>query len=344
MQSGDSKLAISVILPTSDDFSTVRRTVSALHAQTVRHLIELVLVSPTDDPGVIASEVEGFAAVKLVNGGPLQTSNISRAAGIRNASAPLVVLAEDHCFPERRWAEALIDAHRDDYAVVGPVLSNGNPHSMMSWANLLLEYGPWLEGAPRAELDSLPGHNSAYKRDLLLAYGDKFEALFEVEDVIQADMRSKGHRMLLTPFARTDHFNFSRLGPSLNLRFNAGRSFAGHRIMGWSFGKRLAYLFGAPLIPVVRLSRIVKLVRSSDRYRWLFPRVLPMLALALLVDGLGELTGYLTGPGDSARILGGIEFDRRRFMKDEDRHDWDEALARLEVPETSEVSRQAMAV
>jgi hypothetical protein len=69
-----------------------------------------------------------------------------------------------------------------------------------------------------------------------------------------------------------------------------------------------------------------------------------MLALALLVDGLGELTGYLTGPGDSARILGGIEFDRRRFMKDEDRHDWDEALARLEVPETSEVSRQAMAV
>ena len=225
---------LSVILPTADNYSTIRRTVHALHAQTVRDRIELVIVSPTDDPGVVPADVTGFASVMIVNGGPLRTSNISRAAGIRAASAPIVALAEDHCFPDPDWAIALIEAHRGDWAVVGPVLRNANPRSMTSWANLLLEYYPWVEGAKRAELNDLPGHNSAYRKDLLLAYGDRLEGLFEVEAVIQRDLREKGHRMLLEPKARTNDLNFSRLSSALYLRFHAGRSFAGHRTMGWS--------------------------------------------------------------------------------------------------------------
>src|SRR5829696_4542817 len=134
MSSDNSQPALSVILPTADDYKTIRRTVRALHRQTARDQIELVIVSPTDDPGVIPEDVSGFFSVKIVNGGPLLTSNISRVAGIRHASAQIVVLGEDHCFPEPAWAAALIEAHRGDFAVVGPVLTNANPRSMMSWA------------------------------------------------------------------------------------------------------------------------------------------------------------------------------------------------------------------
>ena len=132
--------SLSVILPTADDFSTIRATVRALSEQTARSLIELVVVAPTDDPGIIASEVEGFANLKVVNSGPMRTSNISRVAGIREATAPVIVLGEDHSFPDPAWAQALIDAHADNWAVVGPVIRNANPKSMLSWANLLLEY------------------------------------------------------------------------------------------------------------------------------------------------------------------------------------------------------------
>lgn len=326
--------ALSVILPTADDFSTIRATVRALRAQTACDRIELVIVAPRDDPGVIPGEVAGFASVRIVNGGPLETSNVSRAAGIRQAAAPVVVLAEDHCFPEPGWAEALIEAHRGNWAVVGPVLRNANPRSMVSWANLLLEYYPWLEGAPRAEMDDLPGHNSAYRKDLLLAYGDRLEELFEVEAVIQRDLRARGHRMLIEPAARTNHLNFSRIGPSLVLRFNAGRSFAGHRTAGWSFARRTAYILGAPLIPAVRLRRILRMVRGSASYSQLIPQVIPMLALALIVDGLGELAGYLAGPGDAARRLGSIEFDRARFMNEHDRREHRALIALRDVPET----------
>ncbi len=330
---------LSVILPTADNYSSIRRTVATLRAQTVQDRIELVIVAPVDDPGVIAAEVAGFASVRIVNGGPLKTSNISRVAGIRQASAPIVVLAEDHCFPEPDWAEALIDAHRGDWAVVGPVLRNANPRSMTSWANLLLEYCPWLEGAVRSELNDIPGHNSAYRRDLLVAYGDRLEELFEVEAVIQRDLRENGHRMLLEPAARTNHLNFSRVPASLKLRFNGGRSFAGHRTIGWSATKRAGYILGAPLIPVLRLMRIVQMIRSSPTYGYLFPRVLPMLALSLVFDGFGELVGYIVGPGQSARVLGSIEFDRYRYMNEADRRDYRQAAAHLDSPGAAAESR-----
>ena len=169
MHSNPRPPALSVILPTVDDFSTIRLTVRALRGQTARSRIELVIVAPMDDPGVIAAEVAGFARVTIVNAGPLEMSNVARAAGIRAARAPIVALAEDHSFPDPDWADALIAAHEAGWAVVGPVLVNANPRSMVSWSNLLLEYSPWLEGTVRGAMDDLPGHNSAYRRDLLLA-------------------------------------------------------------------------------------------------------------------------------------------------------------------------------
>jgi len=317
---------LSVILPTSDDFSTIRLTVRALGRQTIQNRIELVVVAPVDDPHIDPKEVAGFGWVKVVNGGPLKTSNTSRAAGIRAASAPIVVLAEDHSFPEPGWAEALVNAHASGiYVVAGPVLGNANPKSMVSWANLLLEYYPWLDGASKGDL---PGHNSSYNRDLLLAYGDRLESVLEVEAVVQRDLVSRGHRMILETGALTNHLNFSRLSSSLGLRFNAGRSFAGHRTNGWSGAKRAIYIAGGALIPLVRLARIVAMLRTSNRYRWLLPRVIPMLCVALVADGLGELVGYVMGPGDSPFRLGAIEFDRVRFMNASDQADYSAIITR----------------
>ena len=318
--------ALSVILPTATDFQAIRITVAALSEQTARERIELVIVAPDDCPDVIDSEVAGFARVKIVNGGTVLTSNKSRAAGIRYATAPIVALSEDHSFPDPGWAEALIAAHEGGYAAVGPVLRSGNPRSMQSWANFLLEYSPWFEGTTRSEVDDLPGHNSSYRLELLLAYGDRLDEMFEIEAVIQRDLRAAGHRMLLEPAACTSHVNFSSFFPSLKLRFNAGRSFAGYRKTGWSVGTRISYILGAPLIPVIRLARITSLIRRSKSYSWLLPRVLPHLCISLIADGLGELIGYLAGPGNAPGVLGEIEFDRGRFLNRSDRRDLNDRL------------------
>ena len=48
-----------------------------------------------------------------------------------------------------------------------------------------------------------------------------------------------------------------------------------------------------------------------------------MLAAVVAIDGLGELVGYAAGPGSSSSILGGIEFDRRRWLTRKEQQAYD---------------------
>src|SRR5437588_133855 len=81
-------------------------------------------------------------------------------------------------------AQALLAAHRGPWAAVGPVVRNANPSTSVSWADFLIGYGPWCDPAPAGDLDHLPGHNSSYKRAILLDYGSELEGLLEAESVL----------------------------------------------------------------------------------------------------------------------------------------------------------------
>jgi hypothetical protein len=317
--------ALSVVLPTSHGLANIARTLHALRAQTVRHCLELVIVAPSDSFTLNPAMIDGFAGVQVIAFGDVTaSSNRARVAGIRVARAPIVALAEDHSFPEPGWAEALLAGHAEGtWAAVGPVVCNANPATAVSWANFMLEYGPWTEGAQRGAAVHLPGHNSSYRRGLLLAYGDRLESLMEAESILQWDLRHRGYQLLLEPAARTRHLNFSRLSSSIKLRFNCGRQFAATRSADWPLQKRLLYVLGAPLIPFVRLWRTASLLARRPARRGLLSRVLPVLAAAVALDGFGELVGYATGPGSSSSVLGGIEFDRRRSLTRKEQHAYD---------------------
>src|SRR5438309_4229369 len=169
---------MSVIILTPDCYKTIRKTMGCQRAQTVRDKLEIIIVASSasglfDDQ----AELTEFNDVRVIEIGPMNSTARARAAGVRHATASLVAFAEDHSYPDPHWAEALIAGHRGPWAAVGPAMCNANPHSTLSWANLAIEYGPWLDPVPGGPVDHLPGHNSSYKRDLLLAYGSQLEAM-----------------------------------------------------------------------------------------------------------------------------------------------------------------------
>lgn len=177
--------ALSVILATPGDFGALRRTLSHLAAQTARDALELVIVATRRDALRPDTEVLAvFPRHSLVEIGEFVSLGAANAAGVRAAMAPLVVLAEDHCFPDPEWAEQLIRAHEGPWAAVGPAVRNANPATAVSWADLFVGYGPWLEPVERRDVPFLPGHNSSYKRALLLECGDRLDALLTVETVL----------------------------------------------------------------------------------------------------------------------------------------------------------------
>jgi len=312
--------AMSVVVITPDLYATIRKTIRHLMAQKVCGNLEIIIAAPSAlELDLDSSELLSFHSHKVIEVGHVISTARARAAGVRTASAPIVAFAEDHAYPAPGWAEALINRHREDWAAVGPVITNANPRSVTSWANLLIEYAQWLEPAKGGEREHLPGHNGSYKREILLEYGERLEAMLDAESILHWDLRARGHRLYLEPKARTFHQNFSAQSPSLTLRFNGGRLFASSRARDWPTWRRALFACAWPLIPVVRCLRITRELLRPGRPVYLLPGVLPALIVGLVFDGAGEMAGYAFGPGKAMAKLSDMEFHRERYMAERER-------------------------
>lgn len=307
---------MSVIVVTPDYYETIRKTVAHLRAQSVRDQLELIIVAPSADTleadDLASAPFHSFQVVDLAEAGSMAQAY---AAGIRQARSPVVALVEEHSYPEPGWAEALIRAHREPWAAVGPVVRIANANSPVGWADFLIAYGRWMNPSHAGVRDFLPEHNSSYKRDILLQYGRDLEAMMDSETILHWDLRSKGYELYQEPAARIDHLCFELLSSWLRVQFHTGRIFATGRARRWPAPRRLLYTAGAPLIPVVRFRRIVVQPFGQERPRGLPPGVLPLLLiLGLVASSLGEMVGYSLGPGDSGTKMHDLHFHRSRHL------------------------------
>ena len=311
---------LSVVLACTGGADSVEATVRHLAAQTIVSRIELVLVGGPQTRGQAAPSAAGaFWAWRYVEVARLGSIALANAAGAREARAPVVALAEDHCFPEPGWAEALVAAHAGPWAAVGPAMANANPGSAVSWADFLIGYGPWAEPVATGEAPFLPGHNSSYKREVLLGYRDRLEEMLEAETVLHLDLRARGHRLLLCASARTRHVNFSLMRPWLRVQVHNGRVFAGARAKGWPTSRRAFYAGASLLIPLLRLRRCLRVLRRVERSDPRVRRCLSVLILGLALDGVGQMLGYALGPGRSSGALARYEYRRIDHVRPADR-------------------------
>jgi hypothetical protein len=106
---------------------------------------------------------------------------------------------------------------------------------------------------------------------------------------------------------------------SVALRFHAGHLFAGIRRANWAAARHTLYAALFFLIPAVRLYRILRELRRPGRPLRLAFAVLPWMLPLLAVDALGEMTGYIFGPGDSSKRIARMDFHRKLFMNRKDR-------------------------
>lgn len=312
---------LSVVLTATESYAVIRKTMAHLARQTVAQEIELILVARSrEELAVPEEEVRPFLSWRVVELKVIQSIGSANAAGIRAASAPVVALAEDHCFPEPDWAERLLAAHAGPWAVVGPAVKNANPGSAVSWADYFIGYGPWTWPCASREAEFLPGHNSSYKRDVLLSYGPELERMLEAETVLHWDLRAKGHRLYLDAGVQAAHTNYSRWSVWLKVQYLGGRMFGGSRVAKAPVSRRLMYFAASPLIPLIRLARVTQTaIRAGLWGRWLY--CLPALSIGLTLDGIGQAAGYLCGPGDSMQRLAPYEFCRVHNVNERDRRE-----------------------
>jgi predicted dehydrogenase len=319
-QSTSPEPSLTVIAVTMDCYATLRKTVEHLAAQTIHPRIELLLCAPSrEDLQLEHGDMRPFHSFAILETSRYGASVAARVAAVQAARAPLVIFAEDHSFPEPAWAEELVAAHSAGAAAAAPQIRNANPASMMSWADLFLGFGPWIEPRRHGPIDRLPWHNSAYDRELLLSFGAELEVLIENEGLLHERLRAQGKPMVLVQ-ARTRHVNITRPRSFCTVHYHGGRSFGAGRVLAgrWSLARRMLHVAAAPLVPLLRLRGSIHDVKQCGRTRELLPRMVPHLLLGLCCHALGEAAGIAWGAGVSGARKSDLEFHRDRHVSDAD--------------------------
>jgi hypothetical protein len=299
---------VSVVLAV-DTYSTGARTVEAVREQTIAERLELVLTGPSIriPPGATGE----IAAVRTVDV-PFEPLSSARAAGIAAARGRVVYVAETHGFPRPDCLQRLVDAIEDGAAAAMPRIVNANPGTMRSWASLFATYGGFTGSVPR-RLQAVALHNGAFDRTVLQRVAKRPADLIYGVGLTEA-LRAASLEMRFVPAAVVDHLNVVSPKGILADRLVGGRLWASMRAMRWPASRRAVHALGTPLAPVVMLGRILR----SDgwrEHRGILPRgTAAVLAAYAALQALGELAGYVGGPGSAEHRHVDLELHREAFL------------------------------
>ncbi len=314
---------MSVVVVSLDSYERIRLTLAALSAQTAKRRLEIVIVAPSSQGlNLDEASLSEFLSFQVVEVGPIRSTGAAIAAGFQKARAPVVAYAEEHSYPFPTWAEALLLAHQKPWAAVGPAIVNANPGTLISWANLFADFGPSVEPASAGVTSQLAWHHVSYKRALLAGYEtEQLRDLLETEGFLHQALQNRGYQLYCEPAAKSNHVNVSSVFSLIRCEFVGGRLFGAARVRHdkWSVARRLIYILGSPLIPILRLRRALQQVRRAGQFDKLFPQILPGILIALVAHCLGEICGYAFGAGDAAWQRVPCELNRRAFLAESEK-------------------------
>ena len=120
-----------------------------------------------------------------------------------------------------------------------------------------INYGRWQDISGGGNRSRVPGHNSAYRRDALMALRHDLPDRMQSRNAVQDEIRTRGGLIGFDPSAQVEILNITGPGWYVIDQFGKGRQFARMRRRRWPVFRRLVYAGGMPLRPAVRLFRIV---------------------------------------------------------------------------------------
>ncbi|MFO0908372.1 MAG: glycosyltransferase [Isosphaeraceae bacterium] len=286
---------LSVVIASVNGWHVLEPTLRSLEALAETARIEVIVVETVG--GSTRRNLRGqFPGVTVLESERLSIPRL-RYQGVIRARGRLVAILEDHARLSPDWARTLLTAHRDDWGAVGGPVENGRD-GIVNWAVYFCEYASYMSPLPEGETTDLPGNNIAYKRPHLLRHARVLDE-GKWESWINDRLRADGVRICADNRMVAHHIKPFRLGYFLRQRFHFARSYAGMRRRDQRWNRRIVYGLGSVVLPALLAVRVTRTVLSKKRHLGRFAVVSPLVVLFLTVGALGEMIGYLVGPGRS---------------------------------------------
>lgn len=289
---------LSVIVPALLGYDTVLAALDSWDAQSCREQLEILVLCPAPVPAAAPWHV-----VVVTGSSHLHQA---RLAGIHQARADYVMLAEDHCLPDESWAQAVLNRLVEGWDAVGPALRAGNLASSWSQASFLLGYGEWM--VPEAGAVSvLPGHNVVLRKESLLDLGPALERHLVIGAFLMRYLKRRGLRFYLEDRATMRHFDPNGRKKSVWIFYTVGLGFGALRTNGWPRLGRALYWIAMPLVAARHWSRAFTHFSRAGGEAGQSPICLTVAAVLACAWACGESVGALLGVDRAAQLAGPAE-------------------------------------
>jgi glycosyltransferase involved in cell wall biosynthesis len=280
----ESKVKMSVVIPTYNSESTIRDCLRSVFDQTLPpDEYEVIVVDSSTDttPEVISRE---FPGVRLIRIDKKMLPGPARNEGIRNAVAGLVMFIDSDCIAGKDVLARMLDRHRrGEYSAIGGAIRNGTPRSAIGWVDYLMSFSPFMPSMEERLVSQLPTCNACYRADVLEKHGFFPSYDFLAEDLIlNWRIFSGGGRLLFDPSVKVIHMN--RTAVSYLARHQ--------RTLGWSFALalRCTDMSGYSFVRYPVLAVFLPALRFGSLLSRVARRNLKVLGLSLVLSPL-----YLVG-------------------------------------------------
>jgi len=288
--SGEQSVELSVIVVPFAGAPFLDRCLRSLEGQSHDGPFEVIVPCDTRKAGVgELAKVYPFVRFVPVEG-PRSPAAL-RAIGVHNAKGAIIAITEDHCTVESDWCSSIVEAHeRLPVSAVGGAVDPGDL-SILARATFLADYGRYCRTSPERPATSITDINSSYKRWALAAVAELWEDEFH-EPAINETLLARGASIWFSPKVVVRQARSLSARAAIHDRFAFGRLFASGRVRGSSLVKRIALAFGAFVLPLALLGRIV---RQEAESKVGVLRMLPALVVLSVAWSFGEFVGYATG-------------------------------------------------
>jgi len=197
------KHQLSIIIATHNSEELISQCIHSLTSQShPREKFEIIVV----DDGSTDKSVE-FAkkagADKVIETKPCSLAK-ARNIGVENSEADLFAFIDSDCEAKDGWVRAIIKELQTVSALSGPI-HNGNPQSLVAWAEYFVEFGGFHEHRKRSPIRFLPGCNGACTRAAFSKAGG-YTDLRASDDVLFGEsLRQAGMQAFFVPDVQIIH-------------------------------------------------------------------------------------------------------------------------------------------
>jgi hypothetical protein len=293
------RVSVLIGLVSTEDAPRILETLESLDRKQGEHGCEVILADRRGD-ALSRQILQRYPAVQLIPCPPGTALPMMRAMALRASGGEIVAVTEDHCVPDQGWLGEIVQAFDADpaLAAVGGAVENGVGERGFDWATFLCEYSYFSPPVAEGPTEVLPGMNVAYRRSALETVpAERLEAGFW-ETTVHPLLLQAGGGFLSRNRMRMFHCKRFSRRLFFAQRFIYSRYYAGLRFGTGRWGPRLAATVASLALPPVLLLRIIQSATRKQLKRELV-RALPALAALVVVWSVGEMWGYLFGPGDA---------------------------------------------